>query len=57
MAETTPFPGIRTVAQQSAQISARPTAGESQDHSRRPQSAIAAWPTRSEEAQTARTDA
>ncbi len=41
-AETTPSPGIRTVAQQTAQSSASPTAGASHDHWRRPQSAIAA---------------
>ncbi len=57
IAETTPCPGIRTVAQQIAQTKARPTAGESQDQRLTPQSAIAACPRASEAAQTASTAA
>jgi len=52
-ADTTPSPGIRTVAQQAAQSNANPTAGDSQDHSRLPQSPIAAWPIASDAPLTA----
>jgi hypothetical protein len=56
-AEIVPWPGSRTVPQQIAQISASPTAGESHDQRRAPQSAIAAWPIAGEAAQTASTAA
>ena len=54
-AETTPSPGIRTVAQQTALSSASPTAGASHDHRRPPQRRIAACPIASEAAQIAST--
>ena len=57
IAEIVPCPGSRTVPQQTAQSSASPTAGDSQDHRRRPQSAIAACPIASEAAHTASTAA
>ena len=52
-----PSPGSRTVAQQTAQSSASPTAGESHDQRRAPQRAIAAWPIASDDAHTASTAA
>ncbi len=56
-AETTPSPGSRTVPQQIAQSSASPTAGESHDQPRPPQSPTAAWPIASDDAQIATTAA
>ncbi len=55
IAEIVPSPGRRTVPQQTAPSSARPTAGESQDQRRCPQSPTAAWPSASEEPQIANT--
>src|ERR1041384_4488361 len=51
--EVIPLPGRRTVPQQTAQSSANPTAGESHDQCRAPQSAMAACPIASEEPHTA----
>jgi len=56
-ADTTPSPGSRTVPQQTAQSSANPTAGESHDQVRAPQSPIAACPIASDETQIAATAA
>jgi len=56
-AETTPSPGIRTVAQHTPHNIASPTAGDSQDQRRPPQSPIAACPIVSEVAQIASTAA
>ena len=53
IAEIAPSPGRRTVPQQIAQSRARPDRGDSHDHRRTPQSAIAACPSASEAADTA----
>jgi len=57
IAEITPSPGSRIVAQQSAVTSASPVAGASQDQRRHPHTAMAACPIASDAAQTAITDA
>jgi hypothetical protein len=53
IAETTPSPPMRTVPQQTVHSNASPTAGESHDHWRPPQSATAACPIDSEATHTA----
>ena len=56
-AEAVPCPGKRTVAQQIAQSSPKPTAGASQDHRLIPQRPKAACPNASDAPHTASTAA
>ena len=54
--DAVPSPGRRTVPHATPVSTESPTAGASQDHSRRPQSANIPWPTRHEAARMTRKD-